>query len=184
MTDQPDLFAARPEPPAEPTLADARARFFRELEEGPAVCSCCDRLASKDVRQIHSTMGLGLIVLSKLGGEERRPVHVRELVERLRRLGTTNPAADFAKLRWWGLIEDPGIPPEEGQKSAGFWVLTDRGRDFVAGAATVPAKVVRWNKETEGFEGERVSIRDVLGDRFNYDELMAWRRGLEKETDR
>ena len=186
--EQPDLFAAPVDPgdplPSRTELAGAKADFFRKLElGGPVVCPCCDRLASKDVRTIHSTMAAGLVVLSRLEGPVCRAVNVREIVRALRGRSTVNPAADFAKLRWWGLIESPAAASvPAGQKSHGWWTLTIRGRDFVAGVTTVPRKVVRWNKKTEGFAGERIGIREALGDAFNYDELLALRRELGKET--
>jgi len=63
--------------------------------------------------------------------------------------------------------------PENGTAAQTPPSLTSEGVAFVTGQTTVPKHVFLVNGKREGFSDERASIRQCLGSKFNYDELMA-----------
>jgi hypothetical protein len=71
----------------------------------------------------------------------------------------------------WGLIEGCAVC----QRQAGKWRPTELGREFVAGRAKVPMTIYTYNRERLGHDESKgdVSIHEVIGDRFDYDELMS-----------
>jgi hypothetical protein len=75
---------------------------------------------------------------------------------------------DYAKLRYWGLIEPRVV---EG-KMTGYWRLTVKGTRFVADRERVPKYARVYDGKLRALEGEEISIRQSLGNRFNYDKLM------------
>ena len=55
---------------------------------------------------------------------------------------------------------------------AGWWRLTEQGSAFVQGLMKVQKYAKIYDSRLLKLDGELVTIRDVLGSRFNYDELM------------
>ena len=47
---------------------------------------------------------------------------------------------DYAKLRYWDLIEPKPGTSDRGGRTNGFWRLTNKGRAFVNGEIAVPAE--------------------------------------------
>lgn len=90
--------------------------------------------------------------------------------------GAINGGGDYAKLRYWDLIESmPNIDePRKTQRSSGMWRLTDAGHDFAIGDTTVSA--ICYYRQPEGgvlgFEPEQISIQEAVGKRFDYSRLM------------
>lgn len=96
--------------------------------------------------------------------------------------GAINGGGDYAKLRFWGLIEampksDSHLAPRPwtaNKRSSGMWRLTHLGREFVFGRTTVSSTCYYRHPEggVLGFEPEQVGIRVALGENFNYHSLM------------
>ena len=87
--------------------------------------------------------------------------------------GAINGGGDYAKLRFWGLIE--AMPNSDSNKrSSGMWRLTHLGREFVFGRTTVSAICYYRHPEggVLGFEPEQISIVEALGKHFSYPSLM------------
>ena len=102
--------------------------------------------------------------------------------------GAVNGGGDYAKLRYWDLIEsmpnydgDNWVDPQHAgsKRSSGHWRLTDAGYDFAHGNITVSA--VCYYRHTLdgvlGFEPEQINIHDAIGKRFNYTQLMQGYKG-------
>ena len=89
--------------------------------------------------------------------------------------GAINGGGDYAKLRYWNLIEPMPHDPGSKKRSSGMWKLTPFGRDFVHERTTVHGTCYYRHPEggVLGFEPEQVGIRDVLGRHFSYPDLMA-----------
>jgi hypothetical protein len=80
---------------------------------------------------------------------------------------STASRGDWAKLRFWGLIEEKPNTDKK-KKSSGYWRLTDLGKQFVRGEISVPrVKVFRDGMVVETSE-ELVSITEALGEPFDY----------------
>jgi len=110
-------------------------------------------------------MSKGLIRLYRLGGAIDY-YHVSEL-------GVSGTGGEFAQLQRWGLIEDMRNEDTKKRKS-GWWRLTDFGVKFVTDEIRVAAYCDTYNMRTLGFSDETTSIREALGKRFNYTEMMGY----------
>jgi hypothetical protein len=85
---------------------------------------------------------------------------------------------DFAKLRYWGLVNESDEQRPDGGR-AGWWRVTDLGARFVAEDAIVRKYVYVFDgRPVLGpgrvtFDGPYISIRTALGKRFDYNALMG-----------
>lgn len=80
----------------------------------------------------------------------------------------------WAKLRYWELIEEmPKDSMTTEKRTSGMWRITDKGISFVEGNISVPKYVKLYNQTFYGYEGDDVSIHDVIKEKFNYRELMS-----------
>jgi len=169
------------------SLAAAKVRVAEGLSDG-IVCPCCHQYAREYRRKLNSGMALALIGLVRLwltaqdqaetylGPYHGAWIHLTQINEWVRRgqsiRGSSNPCGDFAKLRYWGLIEEePNEDP--GKRKSGSWRPSATGTLFVKGLITVHGYARVYNGECAGLEGDPVSIRDALDDQFDYAELMA-----------
>lgn len=149
----------------ETTIAQAKAWLRARLDDGEE-CPVCTQFAKVYQRRIHRTMARYLIAMY-------REAPGGSYVDVMRLAGKDSP--DLVKTRYWGLLEAMPGEREDGSNRLGWWRLTDAGRAFVEGAITVPKYARLYDGRCLGFDGEGVTIRDALGARFNYDDLM---RGL------
>lgn len=147
------------------SLADARQFVQANLDDG-AHCPACGQMAKVYRRQIHAAMAQALIILYRF--EAANPGEWAHLPTVLQR-----KQGDDAKLRYWDLIEEAAEQREDGGR-AGYWRITDRGRRFVRGEIRVPKYALVYDSAFLGFDDDQtVDIRDALGTRFRYDDLMA-----------
>lgn len=130
------------------------------------VCPCCDRYAKIYDRKINSTQARALIHIVRSCGQEFGHLPT------LRMALAPHHSNEEPKLRFWGLLEEEAALREDGGR-AGWWRATPRGEAFVAGTLVVPKYARIYDDRLLGLHGEFVSIRDCVGDRFNYDELMS-----------
>lgn len=159
---QGDLFGQK-------TLATARAELHSKLNDGVR-CPCCDQFAKRYKRKLSSSMAAGLIWI--VG----RHASVGDWID----VPATAPkwlvktAGDFSKLAHWDFIR--ARPNDDTKKRcSGQWQPTIHGRDFAKGLVSAAKHIYIYNNEITGFSEERVTIREALGDRFDYAELMAGR---------
>jgi len=146
------------------TLAEARTRLEDDQEKG-AICPCCGQFSKIYTRKLNSGMAYSLLRIARAfpNGEW---VHV----ERFSKSDTR--AAEFSKLRFWGLVEPKGERKEDGN-SAGYWRVTQKGYAFVGLKTLIPAKAQIYNNGCRGFSDQQINIIQALGKRFNYYELMG-----------
>lgn len=157
------------------TVAEAKDLLRGLLDDGER-CPCCTQRAQVYRRSIHSSMARGLIKLYK-----RQPhiaFHEIALFMEHREL------ADFAKLAYWGLVEEQPSLREDGSNRTGFWKITDLGLDFVEGRVTVAKHARVYDGRCLGLAGPDVAIKDCLGRRFSYAELMGLEQMLKIEETR
>lgn len=134
----------------------------RETPEG-AKCPVCDQFCKIYKRRIYGQMVAGLVRLYRLTQQRQNSddkyFHVKDL------LGYNG--GDFAKLRYWDLIRE--CPNRDG-----FWAITKSGEAFLKGEIGLPKHVRLYNDSFYGFvdPDDKVFVRDILGEKFNYDELM------------
>ena len=137
----------------EPFDLDDTKQWLKENYEGTGCkCPACGKHVQLKDRKISSAMAKALITISKHQGE----VNISELKE-IR-------GGDYAKLRYWSLIEE--VRP-------GRWKITHKGRQFVHDKVRVPKVVWVYNNRVRRFnEEETINIREALGKPSLYQELM------------
>lgn len=147
----------------ERTLAEAQQEVRDGAEDGTR-CPCCGQLVQLYRRGIHAGMARALIVAWRL--------HRRDFFH-TNTLGL--PGGDFQKLGYWGLIERASRDRDPDAPGVGMWRITDHGEAFVRCAVKVPSHALVLQGEVVRLVSRRgeVSIRDALGTRFDYDELMG-----------
>lgn len=143
------------------TLAEAR-NTLRQLVDDGERCPLCTQFAKIYRFGFNGAMARGLIKMYHQGGQDW--VNVPEL---------HLPGGHMLKARFWNLIEKPPeLVRDDGSTRVGIWRLTDHGVEFVTNHRTILSHARIYDNRCLGLRGEPVSIRDVLGKRFDYDELM------------
>ena len=150
------------------TIGEAKTVLRENWEKG-VECPCCTQLVKLYSRKLYSVMAVMLIKLYKY--DKQHPseyVHVSELMWKGQ---TAN--YDFSKLRYWGLIAEKTKDADANKRTSGYWAITDKGRDFVEGRRSISKYVQLFDSKKFGYTGEQVTIKDALGDDFDYRELMG-----------
>lgn len=148
------------------TLSEAHKWLKDRVEDG-VVCPCCAQFAKIYKRKLNSSMARGLLVLVRL--DENGPIHIPSIFTAQR----VCAANDGSLLRHWGLIEEvPGVR-DDGSTRVGYYTVTDLGRKFAAGSVRVPAYIYLYAARlVDSNDHATVDIREALGKRFHYEELM------------
>lgn len=163
--------------PKTTTLAQAQQVLKDHAVEG-AVCPCCRQLVKLYTREITSSMAYVLILLHRHFEKAPDYIHVPNYLSDMTKLGSMIRGGDFAKLRYWGLLEEmPDAKRKDGSKRAGFYRMPEKGHQFAKGEIKVPKTVFLYNDTFLGFGPGDTSIHECLGKDFNYDDLMAGRLG-------
>jgi hypothetical protein len=151
------------------TLEEARSWLAARLRVG-AKCPCCGLMAKIYKRKINSGQAWGLIVFHQHVGGLPTWAHAPSVP------GLATIGGDWAKLEHWGLIEESTEPRGDGGR-AGWWRLTPIGLAFVLDQLRVPRFTYLFDGRpvpiVEPDSDKTVSIREALGSRFNYAELMG-----------
>lgn len=148
--------------PDDMTLGEARAVLRTLVDEGHN-CPICTQFAKVYRRKITANMAHMLIRMYHAAGLEF--VYLPSL-----RKG--NEAMDQTVTQHWGLIEEERTRREDGGR-VGWWRLTPLGAQFVRGEVAVPKYVRIYNGRRLSLIGEAVTIREALGTKFDYAELMG-----------
>lgn len=149
------------------TLEEAK-QFLRENWEQGVNCPCCTQLVKLWKQKFHSGEAAWLIAFiqeyDKLGEEYLTWKHVANV----RKIH----CGDYAKLKFWGLIE-PAPNDNKEKKASGTWKPTQKARDFVNNQTKIAKYVFTYDTKARRFSPEKISIIEALGDKFNYEELMG-----------
>lgn len=174
------------------TLEQAQQAFKQKLDNGSA-CECCGKFGKRYRRKLNGSMAASLVALVRLSnqtlieqaakwsatdsGPPTAWVHADAVGRALKKAGSkaSYPHGEMGKLVHWGLIEARPGESDTGGRTSGYWRPTQHGIEFVNRTASVYRTVVLLDNVVEGFEGEEVKIDNVMGDRFDYRELMEAR---------
>lgn len=130
-------------------------------------CRDCGSFVKRYTRTFNSNMALALICLYKNKGSGF--VHLEKLLA----INGYQRCGDASYLRHYGLIEAMDKEREDGSKRNGFYQITDKGIAFVKGGVYVQQNFLIFHNRCEGFRGAHITIREALGKKFNYNELMV-----------
>jgi len=142
-----------------------RAEVDDHLQPGmPAMkCRICRRTVFLGKHKIDSAMARALVRMYRF--------HQRYGDEWMdyRNYRARGESRKHSLLRHWDLVEraDRKTGP-----SAGFWRITELGRDFIDGEVEVPAAAWLYNDTCYGFVKRKTTIRQALGNKFDLDELL------------
>jgi hypothetical protein len=148
------------------TLAEMR-RWLEEHRPRPgADCPVCGQPdVIYDRRQISGAIARLLIEARKRYEQEwfHRPT------------GIKTPGGEIAKLEYWGLMERWTRDRDPEGPGAGYWRVTLAGVMFADDHCRVPRDAVVHHNRVLKLSDERgtVGIRDVVGKKFDYDDLMG-----------
>lgn len=153
----------------EPTdpFGSVRDRFFWSVNAGKqVVCPCCDGLGQRYKRSIGSTMA-ALLIRTYHATRAGDWIHIQSK--------TDARGGDYAKLRYWGLVEPRGDEQADGNWS-GYWRITELGCRFVERRIRVYKYIYLYQGVYRGYDPDpraTISIDQALGKQFRYDVLMA-----------
>jgi hypothetical protein len=131
------------------------------------VCDCCGSYVRRYTRSFNSNMALALLLLYKFNIRGFVKVEDFLIQQGRKRCG------DFSYLVHYGFLEKQIGKRNDGSNRNGFYKITGRGLMFCEGKLTAHEKFMILNNKFEGFKGKELSIKEVLGKKFNYDELMG-----------
>jgi len=152
-----DLFEAS-------ALASAKADVMHEAKKKGCHCPVCGQFVKVYRRTINKSSAVLLARACRKFGEDIS-FHITDLIE--------GGGGDFAKLRYWGLIEQIENNNDK-KKHSGKWRLTKLGVYFVKHGQTLPKYALIYDGKLLDFDGdELITIQDALGKDFDYQELMA-----------
>lgn len=155
--------------------------WLRDRFEKGAHCPLCNQHVKLYKRNLNAAMTYVLVLIYRWHmaqpADSREwlhvPSHISEVVvDNARRAAAIR--GDWAKLRHWDMIDkQPGRRPDK-SKRVGCYRITPRGIAFVRGEIAVQSHVWLYNEVMLNRPVlERVRIKDTLGIKFSYSDLMA-----------
>lgn len=90
----------------------------------------------------------------------------------INRIRVRSQGGEFAKLRFWGLIEEQ-FNEKTNKRKSGMWRMTAKGRAFTRAEIMVRKYSKLYNQEFYGHDGGMVTLKQALKERFDYQELMS-----------
>lgn len=143
-------------------LGQAKAWLRSRLDKG-ADCPLCTQHAKIYRRTINSGMARSLIAMYTVGRLDW--VHLPSQIGARSR--------EEGKLAYWGLVEEDPTKREDGGRP-GTWRVTNLGEAFIRHGLVVPKYANVYNGKVLSLDTtELISIKDALGKKFDYAELMA-----------
>lgn len=162
--------------PKTTTLAVAQTILMDHAKAG-AICPCCRQLVKLYHRPITGAMAYVLILLHRHFLKAPGWLHVPKYLTDMSKMGSAVRGGDWAKLRYWGLLEEKPEDRKDESNRAGFYRMTEKGHQFAKGEIKVAKAVLLYNDRFLGFAPGEVSIQDCLGKEFSYVDLMEGRLG-------
>lgn len=153
------------------TLKEAKD-LLRELVMGGKghICPTCTQFAKIYRRALPSASARVLIAMYR-----RAPsgdwVDIPALLDTLK--GTAHQGGYGTFSHHWELIAPQPGQRDDGSTRVGRWRLTISGIAFVREELQVPKYAHVYNNRRLKLDGPRIGIRDALGKKFDYTELMS-----------
>jgi hypothetical protein len=159
------------------TLAEAKSWLQGELERG-TTCPCCSQYAKIYQRKINSGMAAALLAIYRRSLQlmpKEGWLHIPDDFQGAGALVSILTNREYPKLRYWGLLQSFEGPNEESETPfSGKWRITTKGKAFCEDRQRVPKYVHLYaGKPLDRQEDATVSIREALGTKFNFDDLMG-----------
>ena len=143
------------------TIEEAK-KFLNDNCEKGTVCPCCKQ--NVKMYKVKLTGGMVSVLIKFYKAREKGWVHP------IKEFNTVN--GDYAKLRHWGFLEKNNFNTDPTIKASGLWAITNVGISFVEEEIYAPEKIKLYNNKFYGFEGKTIGVKEALGNKFNFEELM------------
>ncbi len=148
--------------PFHQVLLHMKTKLRKDAEVG-TTCPLCHGHVQIYRRKVNAGMARSLIAMYQVGGKSW--VHLPSQIGARSR--------EEGKLAYWGLVEEEKIRRPDGGRP-GYWRVTDRGEAFVRCRISIPKYAVVYNgKVLEFDQTQMIDIREAIGTKFDYTELMA-----------
>ena len=131
------------------------------------ICSHCGSYCKEYTRKFNSNMALCMVLLWKHKINGFVKVEDFLLEHGQKRCG------DFSYLVHYGFLEKQKVKREDGSKKNGYYRLTGRGILFLEGKITAAEKFKVFQNKFQGFAGKDITLKDALGTKFNFDEMIS-----------
>jgi hypothetical protein len=158
----------------ESTIGEAREWLRDAFEEG-AYCPCCTRLVKLYKRKLSSGMARTLVIVYRAFQSDSALCWL-DVTEYLKQRKVIAANSNTALLRHWGLLEQAPADRFADTKSTGLYRITGLGIQFARGEVDVVRHIYMYNDQVlkrKDPDLSRTTIREALGEKFNYDELMG-----------
>jgi hypothetical protein len=159
------------------TLQEARRNLRAAMQQKGELphCPCCDQVAKIYRRSINSNMAEALVVLYRYckANPQEEWIDVPSILRaNPRRYGGTGEwGGDYAKLRFWNILQPMDALRADGSNRSGKWKLTYLGKQFAKAEIRLPKYTWVYNNENLEREcDEFITIRGVQ--HFNYEEMI------------
>jgi hypothetical protein len=161
------------------SLEDAKKWLRTNFTKG-ATCPCCHQFVKLYKRPFNKSMAYVLLLIAcYFRGDAvdewlHVPSYIAEMVsDHPRRAAAVR--GDWAKLKFWGLIEEKPEKRDDGSPRVGYWRLTPLGNQFVKRQVKVPSHVFIYNGAPlpKRASDDLITIDDALGTEFKYSEIMG-----------
>lgn len=161
------------------SLEDAK-QWLRARFESGAACPCCHQFVKLYKRPFNKSMAYVLLLLARYYRTAPADswLHVPSYIAEVTADNPRRAAAvrgDWAKMKFWWLIEEKPDTRDDGSARVGYYRLTELGRRFAHREIRIPACVYIYNGEPlrrTSNSGE-ITIDDALGKDFSYAEIMG-----------
>ena len=160
------------------TTIEEGKRFLTERWREGVCCPLCTQMVKLYRRKLSSQMARALLLIYRHFAADARlardPNYWLDVNDFLLQCGVNSGEANVALLRHWNLLERKPERQGDGNR-AGLYRMTELGCRFARGAVAVPKDVFLFNDRLyEPVEAvERITIKEALGSKFNYEELTA-----------
>lgn len=164
-----NLVAEYSEPQKAISLVRLNVLSKDNMKKG-GICPACTQNVKMYEKKIDSQMAYYLIQIYKktISFPDKEYFHVQDDLNVPMKV-----SGSWAKLRWWGLIEEQEKGNDVSNKrTSGMWKITDAGKRFVQHKSKVTQYVKLFNGKFYGEVGKQVNISQCLNEKFNYMELM------------
>jgi hypothetical protein len=149
------------------TLQEAKD-WVEEAARDGAVCPCCSKKVKIYKRKMYHPLARTLIALHRFT-EPGEWVHLFRFCQE-----REIQHSDVPSLKHWQLLEEMDEDRADGNPRNGRYRITEWGRKYVTEEIPKVARHVLVFNDTRlrYVKDEMVSIREALGDQFDYDQLM------------
>jgi hypothetical protein len=149
-----------------PGLEDVRNEVLDGIKNKDGmVCPTCDQFCKMYKRKLNAGMAATLCwLVREFKGDW---INIPQCAPRF-----VIKSNEHGKLAHWKLVEQKSNLDDPTKKDSGIWKPTELGISFVNQESNVPKHVFLYNNSVQGFSDSTTSIKEALGDKFDYSELM------------